>query len=204
MANLEVHHKEFRSHSGEDTAENLITLCSTCHSVIVASPFSCRGFQRAVGLGWLDGLRRLALDRSEARQQYPAFSRLRREEQFRQPEICIAARAILRGRRGGCVRLDSRRGYHRCGFASRCDDRTMTRTEVADDRIKVGGGERLRMPQDRLGDFDDVARKSPRPKTVIYTSGVYSITPGQDPPADESSRRRSAGSWRAKPPRRRS
>jgi len=31
MSNLEVHHKEFRSHSGEDSEENLITLCSTCH-----------------------------------------------------------------------------------------------------------------------------------------------------------------------------
>jgi ATP-dependent DNA helicase RecQ len=31
MANLEVHHKEFRSHSGEDSEENLITLCVDCH-----------------------------------------------------------------------------------------------------------------------------------------------------------------------------
>jgi 5-methylcytosine-specific restriction endonuclease McrA len=31
MSNLEVHHKEFRSHSGEDSEQNLITLCSTCH-----------------------------------------------------------------------------------------------------------------------------------------------------------------------------
>jgi len=31
MSNLEVHHKRFRSHSGEDEAENLITLCSACH-----------------------------------------------------------------------------------------------------------------------------------------------------------------------------
>jgi 5-methylcytosine-specific restriction endonuclease McrA len=34
MSNLEVHHKEFRSHSGEDSEENLITLCSTCHAGI--------------------------------------------------------------------------------------------------------------------------------------------------------------------------
>jgi len=34
MSNLEVHHKEFRSQSGDDTEENLITLCATCHSVI--------------------------------------------------------------------------------------------------------------------------------------------------------------------------
>ena len=31
MSNLEVHHKEFRSHSGTDSEENLITLCATCH-----------------------------------------------------------------------------------------------------------------------------------------------------------------------------
>jgi len=32
MSNLEVHHKQFRSHSGRDSEENLITLCSTCHA----------------------------------------------------------------------------------------------------------------------------------------------------------------------------
>jgi 5-methylcytosine-specific restriction endonuclease McrA len=32
MTNLEVHHKEFRSHSGHDSDENLITLCTTCHA----------------------------------------------------------------------------------------------------------------------------------------------------------------------------
>jgi ATP-dependent DNA helicase RecQ len=31
MSNLEVHHKEFRSHSGADSGENLITLCAVCH-----------------------------------------------------------------------------------------------------------------------------------------------------------------------------
>jgi 5-methylcytosine-specific restriction endonuclease McrA len=31
MSNLEVHHKQFRSHSGEDSEQNLITLCSNCH-----------------------------------------------------------------------------------------------------------------------------------------------------------------------------
>jgi len=30
--NLEVHHNQSRSHSGEDSKENLITLCSDCHS----------------------------------------------------------------------------------------------------------------------------------------------------------------------------
>ena len=32
MANLEVHHKEFRSHSGDDSDENFITLCDRCHA----------------------------------------------------------------------------------------------------------------------------------------------------------------------------
>ena len=31
MSNLEVHHKQFRSHSGHDSEENLITLCASCH-----------------------------------------------------------------------------------------------------------------------------------------------------------------------------
>jgi len=31
MSNLEVHHKEFRSRSGYDSEENLITLCTACH-----------------------------------------------------------------------------------------------------------------------------------------------------------------------------
>ena len=34
MANLEIHHKEFRSHSGHDSEENLITLCTTCHAYV--------------------------------------------------------------------------------------------------------------------------------------------------------------------------
>jgi len=33
MSNLEVHHKQFRSHSGGDSEENLITLCTTCHAI---------------------------------------------------------------------------------------------------------------------------------------------------------------------------
>ena len=31
LSNLEVHHQQFRSHSGEDSEENLITLCAACH-----------------------------------------------------------------------------------------------------------------------------------------------------------------------------
>jgi 5-methylcytosine-specific restriction endonuclease McrA len=34
MSNLEVHHKQFRSQSGEDSDENLITLCTECHNHI--------------------------------------------------------------------------------------------------------------------------------------------------------------------------
>jgi 5-methylcytosine-specific restriction endonuclease McrA len=34
MWNLEIHHKQFRSHSGDDSEENLITLCAECHDAI--------------------------------------------------------------------------------------------------------------------------------------------------------------------------
>jgi 5-methylcytosine-specific restriction endonuclease McrA len=34
MSNLEVHHKQFRSHAGPDSGENMITLCSTCHASV--------------------------------------------------------------------------------------------------------------------------------------------------------------------------
>ena len=33
MTNLEVHHQIFRSHSGPDQDNNLITLCNGCHSL---------------------------------------------------------------------------------------------------------------------------------------------------------------------------
>ena len=32
ISNLEVHHKEFRSHTGDDSELNLITLCTFCHA----------------------------------------------------------------------------------------------------------------------------------------------------------------------------
>jgi 5-methylcytosine-specific restriction endonuclease McrA len=38
MSNLEVHHKQFRSHSGHDSEENLITLCCACHESVHQSP----------------------------------------------------------------------------------------------------------------------------------------------------------------------
>jgi 5-methylcytosine-specific restriction endonuclease McrA len=34
MSNLEVHHRKFRSHSGEDSEENLIVLCNACHAAV--------------------------------------------------------------------------------------------------------------------------------------------------------------------------
>jgi len=34
MTNLEVHHKQFRSHGGADDESNLITLCLGCHGPI--------------------------------------------------------------------------------------------------------------------------------------------------------------------------
>ena len=34
MANLEVHHQQFRSHLGSDNEDNLITLCTICHRSI--------------------------------------------------------------------------------------------------------------------------------------------------------------------------
>jgi 5-methylcytosine-specific restriction endonuclease McrA len=32
MSNLEVHHREFRSQAGDDSEQNLITLCAGCHA----------------------------------------------------------------------------------------------------------------------------------------------------------------------------
>ena len=34
MSNLEVHHTEFRSQSGADSEDNLITLCTGCHAKV--------------------------------------------------------------------------------------------------------------------------------------------------------------------------
>jgi N6-L-threonylcarbamoyladenine synthase len=34
MSSLEVHHKRFRSHSGDDSEENLITVCDLCHAAL--------------------------------------------------------------------------------------------------------------------------------------------------------------------------
>jgi 5-methylcytosine-specific restriction endonuclease McrA len=37
MKNLQVHHQQYRSRSGEDRDDNLITLCTNCHSSIHTS-----------------------------------------------------------------------------------------------------------------------------------------------------------------------
>ena len=40
MSNLEVHHREFRSHLAADSEENLITLCMACQSASTLRPLS--------------------------------------------------------------------------------------------------------------------------------------------------------------------
>jgi 5-methylcytosine-specific restriction endonuclease McrA len=37
MQQLQVHHRQFRSHSGNDSEENLITLCDHCHRLVHAN-----------------------------------------------------------------------------------------------------------------------------------------------------------------------
>lgn len=34
MSNLEAHHIDFRSHGGDDSELNLITLCTVCHTQV--------------------------------------------------------------------------------------------------------------------------------------------------------------------------
>jgi 5-methylcytosine-specific restriction endonuclease McrA len=38
MQNLQVHHLKFRSHSGGDVEQNLITLCAECHEQMHQKP----------------------------------------------------------------------------------------------------------------------------------------------------------------------
>ena len=42
LSNLEVHHIQYRSRSGEDTEENLITLCDSCHGQLHRGPANRR------------------------------------------------------------------------------------------------------------------------------------------------------------------
>jgi 5-methylcytosine-specific restriction endonuclease McrA len=44
MQHLQVHHLKFRSHSGSDVEQNLITLCAHCHEQMHRKP-SRRSFQ---------------------------------------------------------------------------------------------------------------------------------------------------------------
>jgi len=48
MQNLQVHHQRFRSHSGGDREDNLITLCGSCHEGI-HSPTPWQKRPRATG-----------------------------------------------------------------------------------------------------------------------------------------------------------
>jgi len=41
MSNLEIHHKEFRSQSGDDDEENLMTLCARCHKLVHGQKHNC-------------------------------------------------------------------------------------------------------------------------------------------------------------------
>jgi 5-methylcytosine-specific restriction endonuclease McrA len=41
MQDLQVHHLKFRSQSGGDVEQNLITLCSNCHARIHQRPGHC-------------------------------------------------------------------------------------------------------------------------------------------------------------------
>ena len=34
LQNLQIHHKQYRSRSGNDSEQNLITLCADCHLLI--------------------------------------------------------------------------------------------------------------------------------------------------------------------------
>jgi HNH endonuclease len=74
MANLEVHHKEFRSHAGQDAEENLITLCATCHASVHAMPNKSFRLQRAF-LIQLEGL--VASENGQINLRYAKISLLR-------------------------------------------------------------------------------------------------------------------------------
>src|SRR5450631_3350613 len=47
MSNLEVHHRELRSQSGDDSEQNLITLCTACHSIVHRGSHSTARSNRA-------------------------------------------------------------------------------------------------------------------------------------------------------------
>jgi 5-methylcytosine-specific restriction endonuclease McrA len=41
MSNLEIHHMQLRSRSGDDSEENLITLCDHCHDMVHGNENHC-------------------------------------------------------------------------------------------------------------------------------------------------------------------
>jgi 5-methylcytosine-specific restriction endonuclease McrA len=43
MQNLQIHHLKFRSHSGGDEEQNLITLCSECHEKMHRKRYALQG-----------------------------------------------------------------------------------------------------------------------------------------------------------------
>ena len=47
--NLEVHHIKSQANGGQDTRNNVITLCHNCHKIIT-SYFRCLGYERALKL----------------------------------------------------------------------------------------------------------------------------------------------------------
>jgi len=42
MQHLQVHHLKFRSHSGSDVEQNLITLCAKCHEQVHHKTACCK------------------------------------------------------------------------------------------------------------------------------------------------------------------
>ena len=115
-----------------------------------------------IGLDRLHALRLFGFDRAEAHQQHAALGRIRRRRTVRRgrsPGRCSgwrgsSASVLLTGwrRRPSAVRLAPRRDHRR---VARCRSRARPRR----DRQLVST---WRMPQDRLGDLDHVARKPPR------------------------------------------
>ena len=58
MLNLEVHHKELRSRSGDDAEPNLITLCTACHANVHGSGARAGG-EPAAGMALVTALARV-------------------------------------------------------------------------------------------------------------------------------------------------
>jgi 5-methylcytosine-specific restriction endonuclease McrA len=46
MQNLQVHHLKFRSHSGGDSEQNLITLCAECHEQVHREAGCCKAWMQ--------------------------------------------------------------------------------------------------------------------------------------------------------------